>query len=696
MRNFIFFLFFGLILGVVTSTAFAAQVRVGQDYGPTPKYFNADGSTFYPAEIYLPNETNPAQYRIHSNYSRNTDACAACHATHTAVGETLLQWGTVYDTCMACHDGTISTTYNVQKGEIGAGGKPTYGGMFGVGNEPYLSNHLVTGAVKIFAAPGGNITGNYEQYSVPDQGQGQRWDITFGCESCHSPHGLGGNARILNPNVNAYSLVNHKTNFPLTKVSGSESFWVALSSGNSFNPTEKNAFQWVRSYPYLKGTKVYFDGVEKVEGIDYRLDNTAGYTKVIVLNGNPSNITASFYPALQVAMNIENYLDGEKTKTSETETVIHVKGINAFCGACHTDYNTENVYKDSSKSEPNGAADILNGHYTEAYRHQVGFNVADFEQYLPNSNMVYELRADGKKYMTCLTCHYAHGVSQEFWQETLEDSQNKNWFPAAKSYWGNYDSQNALPLVEIAGSSALKRAPNMATCETCHRKGPASEGYTTNSLGSTPGNDRDTAINPSFPLTRVDNTLCQKCHDKIYAGWQRTKHATIAGDPVDCQDCHTGGSEHVKSLSGAFIDSISEKTYKEQIGYCAGSSCHGNINDSLQSILSYTYNNITDSIEIFNNSTKPQVSEFYASKHFNVGLMVCTTCHNPHGVIAEKSGQTYELKCRPNALCAVCHDLGTFAGSFDWGNYMPLVFRSAGSNLEIRLHSFTFNEAGFP
>ncbi|NYE56519.1 cytochrome c3 family protein [Carboxydothermus ferrireducens] len=680
MRNFMFFLFFGLILGVVTSTAFAAQIRVGQDYGPTPKYFNADDKAYYPAEIYLPNETNPARYRIHSNYSRNTDACAACHATHTAVGETLLQWGTVYDTCMACHDGTISTTYNVQEGEIGANGKPTYGGMFGIGNEPFLSNHLVTGAVKIFAAPGGNITGNYETYDVPDQGQGKMWDITFGCESCHSPHGLGGNARILNPNVNAYSLVNYKTNFSLKKVTeGNETFWVALSSGNSFDSTAKNAYQWVRSYPYLKGTKVYFDGTEKVEGVDYELSNSQGYTKIKVLQGNPATITASFYPALQVAMTITNYLDGDNTSQSpDSETVIHVKGINAFCGACHTDYNTENVYKDSTKLEPNGSSDLLNGKYTEAYRHQVGFNVADFEQYLPNSNMAYELR-DGKKFMTCLTCHYAHGVSQSFWQKTLEG----NWFTEAKSYWGT------LTLVEIAGSSALKRAPNMATCETCHRKGPASEGYTANSSGSTPGNNRETSVNPSFPLTRVDNTLCQKCHEKIYTGWLQTKHANLRGDRVDCQDCHTGGSEHVKSPSGAYMDSISELNYQAQVAKCAGANCHGNTSDSLANM---DYN--SDTISFVDSST-PQVREHVSSKHYNVGAMTCTTCHNPHGVI-KHNNQTYELKYQPNSLCAFCHDLGEFAGAFSWEDYMPPVPRTAVNGAVYHLHSFTYKEANFP
>ncbi|GAV25924.1 doubled CXXCH domain protein, partial [Carboxydothermus islandicus] len=118
-----------LMIVLFSTSALAAQLLVpGKTvngvlykgyYAPTVKKLTVDGVTYYPNEIYLPNEANPAQYRIHSNYSKNTDACAACHATHTAVGGSLLQWGSVYDTCMACHDGTISTTYDVERGVIG-------------------------------------------------------------------------------------------------------------------------------------------------------------------------------------------------------------------------------------------------------------------------------------------------------------------------------------------------------------------------------------------------------------------------------------------------------------------------------------------------------------------------------------------------------------------------------------------------
>ncbi|NYE58375.1 cytochrome c3 family protein [Carboxydothermus ferrireducens] len=501
-----------LMLIIFTATAYAAQVLVPTTdkdvYGPgsyiptptsktvygynnSPAKFNADGTTYYPNEIYLPNEQNPASYRIHSNYSKNTDACAACHATHTAVGQTLLQWGTVYDTCMACHDGTIGTTYNVEEGYIANTGNPTFGGMFGTGSESSLSRHNVVGSVQIFAAPGGNTTGNYEINNTPDKANATAWDITFGCESCHSPHGLGGNARILNPNVNAYSYLNYKSNIE----------YIYNEVTGYYENAQK--FQWVRSYPYNKGTQVWVNGQLKTEGVDYILDGTSGETKIKLLqeNGSVTVVYAYFYPALKVKMEVKDYL-------KSSEFVQHTYGINQFCGACHTDYNTDT----GNIATSTGSSDKLTGQYTEAYRHQVGFKVDEFKAFLPLTNMVYEKRSDGDV-MTCLTCHYAHGTSKDFWTRTLTND-----------YW------SGQVIDEIAGSSALKRAPNMGTCETCHRKGPANEGYAANAGESnavTPTanvSDGTSQANAKF----VGSAKCVECHAAYAEGIKETYHNNMA------------------------------------------------------------------------------------------------------------------------------------------------------------------------
>ncbi|GAV22951.1 cytochrome c3 family protein [Carboxydothermus pertinax] len=652
-----------LALVLYGSTAMAAQLMSGDTYAPTVKNvytnagmaskFNPDGKTYYPNEIYLPNEQTPANYRIHTNYSKNTDACAACHATHTAVGQTLLQWGTVYDTCMACHDGTISTTYNVEEGYIANTGKPTYGGMFGNGSETSLSNHLVTGAVQIFAAPGGNITGNYESYSTQDKA-GTAWDITFGCESCHSPHGLGGNARILNPNVNAYSYVNYMSN-------------IAYIYNNTTGYYENsNHYQWVRSYPYNKGTQVWVNGELKTEGIDYLLDGNSGETKIKLINGTATVVYAYFYPALQVKMEVKNYLE-------PGEQIVHTAGINQFCGACHTDYNTDTGDIDTST----GSSDKLTGQYTEAYRHQVGFKVDEFKAYLPLTNMVYEKRSNGDV-MTCLTCHYAHGTSKEFWTRTLLDSTNSKVY----GYWSQVGESG---MVEIAGSSALKRAPNMGTCETCHRKGPGAEGYNANTgqivtLNTTTTEDNTGAV-------AVGSDKCQSCHPKYYTGWKETSHFNNA---VGCENCHGNGSLHVKAPNSRnIINPGKTTTLAAKVNTCGGSSCHSQGSTKNENV-SYDFGDVTETITYFSEPMS-QVNEFVYSKHYNKGGMYCSTCHNPHGMISDQNGILRQLKYLPNALCGSCHDTGA---AFDFAYFMPKITRNDGT--EVILHSFTAFESDMP
>ncbi|GAV24235.1 hypothetical protein ciss_01680 [Carboxydothermus islandicus] len=457
---------------------------------PTYKKLVVDNGTRYWNEIYLPNERHPENYRIHSNYTKNTDACASCHRTHTAVGKTLLQWFSVYDTCMACHDGTVSTTYNVVAGEIGTTGHPTYGGAFGTGTEEDLSNHNVIGAVNIFAAPGGNITGFFEENDTPDFGKVLAWDLEFGCTSCHNPHGLAGNARILNPNVNNYALLNYKTNIQYI-YSGAVGGYVAADG---------QRYQWLRSYPYLKGTRVKVNGELKVEGRDYTLDSTGGYTVIKFSQPVAGTVTADFYPALVVKMKISNYLQAD-------ETIQHVDGLNRFCGACHTDYNNEQ----SDIAQNTGAGSRLTGTYTEAYRHQVGFKVEDFKGVLSTANLTYEKKENGQEVATCETCHYAHGTNRTFWEKTLIGNVYNN---EAKKYWAGFTYND---LKEIAGSSALKRAPNMAVCEVCHQKGSAGEGYLANTgqtiLQVTYLKDGVFTLGQKY----VGSDRCLECHAK--EGW---------------------------------------------------------------------------------------------------------------------------------------------------------------------------------
>ncbi|HWJ03086.1 MAG TPA: cytochrome c3 family protein, partial [Verrucomicrobiae bacterium] len=304
------------VLALVLALGFASTVLAAQnvDYSGSP----TDGvNDFAPTpvdDLYFPNEANPGAYKIHSNYTATTDACASCHSTHTAVGEALLQLGSATDVCMACHDGSVTTTYDVKNGLIGNTTMPTSGGMFGDMNTTLSSKstHNVKGTLSVYAAPGGPGTPGVEAGAV--------WNKEFGCESCHSPHGTGGNARILNPDVNgvavaayakgAYNLVNGvnvggSKGVPLVK----DNDGTYYSNWKKVDPTARDQWLW-SGHSYRSNTKVYVNGVQKTVNTDYTLNNTAGFTKVTFVNPPAADavVTADIYPGVVVQMNVSNYL----------------------------------------------------------------------------------------------------------------------------------------------------------------------------------------------------------------------------------------------------------------------------------------------------------------------------------------------------------------------------------------------------
>jgi len=138
----------------------------------------------------------------HTAFQLNTNSCASCHMTHTAVGTNLLIQASTQDTCMACHDGTIGFL-NVNAAATGdtsgAGmGGSVAAGTFGVltGRTPSMHDVFVPNTLS--GAPGGNRTGVVEQ-------AGASWTTNFTCASCHAPHGSH-SIRLLNTNPNNVAL----------------------------------------------------------------------------------------------------------------------------------------------------------------------------------------------------------------------------------------------------------------------------------------------------------------------------------------------------------------------------------------------------------------------------------------------------------------------------------------------------------
>ena len=523
-------------------------------YLPTPKKaattsgfvttFIADNVTNYPYEIYLPNEAHPESYRIHTGYTKNTDACASCHKTHTAVGESLLQWYSVFETCMACHDGTVNTTYNVVEG-ITPAGQPAYGGMFGLGAsqtvsfaESYLSNHNVSGAVQISAAPGGSVVA--ESLTLANGDAYTRWANALGCESCHSPHGQGGNARILAPDPNGYATKNFK-----------KSYNVQTVAGVAYILDEKGKYvTLIQGYPYE--ILVRNDALEDISG-NFTVSNVGdaiyGSYTVLAPKDEPSMPlseikTVSGTASVKVRMQVADYLQ-------PTERVRHISGVNLFCVTCHTDYNTEGVVEKGNN--------IPSGEYSKAHRHSVGIDWnfggdADGKYIGRDKIMITYGETEAKQYISCLTCHFAHGTGQSLWERWLQKTGITDW-------------NKGTELVEIAGSSALKRLPNMGTCEACHQKGKANEGYNANSgqnVLQITGIVNGLFSRSGASYVGVSAGECQKCHSREYKDWYGSRHRRILSDKdtsILAAAYWAGGPGKVGKLSGGGNYSITDVVY---------------------------------------------------------------------------------------------------------------------------------------
>ncbi|HEX3015183.1 MAG TPA: cytochrome c3 family protein [Desulfobacteria bacterium] len=482
--------------------------------------------------------------RIHSNYAKNTNACASCHATHTAVGDNLLQWEGETPTCMACHDGSAGVaTYDVSNGLIGTSSKITNGGLFPQNvadstiNSKSMHDVFGDGTTTLAAAPGGNF-GTTNTSTTRDSG---KWEKDFTCVSCHSPHANGGNFRILEPNVNGFADLHTSSAASVNYISWTTVAAPGTSDGKQFavkaQYTDYNNAQPFYAYlmtaPHGYEVDVTTGGTAITSG--FTVDNSAGYTVVKFDAAPGGTVSIDGKVALKVKGNIDGYL-------TEAEKVTYVNGFSDFCGACHTDYNTANtsttsvtngygdrtftainnktnagdwkqlkdpagnaLYADPQHTikavAPSHAVSVLTGTFSSAYRHTVGLSAgADghgasayglpFEQRVYYTSSGTPSTLGDMKFLSCLTCHVAHGTDNKWWT-AYSEQRGYDGFPSAASistteynqaYVGpevfdttNGTNENGVQ-INTRGSN-LKRMPNMGMCEACHGKAPASEGY---------------------------------------------------------------------------------------------------------------------------------------------------------------------------------------------------------------------------
>ncbi|TGE34446.1 cytochrome c3 family protein [Desulfosporosinus sp. Sb-LF] len=431
--------------------------------------------------------------RVHGEYQNNTDSCASCHQTHTAAAANLLFKDGVYDTCIACHDGTLGVL-NVFQGSTAG----TFGGN-AAGN---ASMHLSTGAMETKAAPGGN----HSDTSANAPG-GTGWNSEFNCASCHSPHGSYSD-RLLNYNPNSIgstdmyfraadgSYTDKDGKASATPVStGSLKVGGATVLDTLPTPVDASAPNYVvyrtTSDSATLDTKVTQEAagtpvivLMKKSGTTYKRDLTPwindsasssranftnffsaytyngtktklafsadpaaatnqivlkigyAYAKNGALNGLASAVAADISRAVVVKFDFmatdEGTFNGLPIKQVDISSYAksgYGVQIAQYCAACHTDYLAQS-----------GTA---TGVWSTAFRHTTTSDT-----------------------YTCLKCHFAHGTDVSVMLDSKDQSIKTLTAPGGQ-FDGNVAAATAY-LLDVNPSSALKRYTNMSICWKCH------------------------------------------------------------------------------------------------------------------------------------------------------------------------------------------------------------------------------------
>lgn len=175
-----------------------------------------DSSGSVAVTLAFPPNSNP-----HGSYTINSTYCASCHVTHAASGAYLMKEPTVVALCTTCHDGTQSK-YDVMNGKVklpDGEWAETSGGPFGrlksvpelpvelAVYEGYTSNSEVPVENNPTSIHNLGVSFNMAPGGISDRIAG------MSCESCHDPHGNGGNFRNLKSSLQVTDTLKVNVNF---------------------------------------------------------------------------------------------------------------------------------------------------------------------------------------------------------------------------------------------------------------------------------------------------------------------------------------------------------------------------------------------------------------------------------------------------------------------------------------------------
>jgi hypothetical protein len=421
-----------------------------------------------------------ANFGPHGGYAQDTDECAACHRAHTAfssatwttLGSTpteksallVISGGaSVVEACYACHgNGAPGASTNVQSGVFDSGpsgasgvatgtvvtspppaGEPTatattiymtdssFGATLNGGGFEHLGGPTGPAPTSTHQLDMGSATapmwGNGS--SLPQSGQ-------LDCASCHDPHGSS-NYRLLKDVVGTPN--------------GNVTVGGYIGSGQSAVPNP-----WVISAETNYPIEGWLKGNAGAAQIATYLPDYTSY-KYAVNNGDSGG-----------------------------------KSFSGWCAGCHTQYNQKSSPYDYLTTINNGGM----GSSATFHRHPVdtsleGGDPNNLNRAFPTPMLIdpgLPLEAYGtanpyQNYLTCLTCHYAHGTVASMnagWarggittvtisgEPTAGPFQDPTYAGVQPTYKTNDPTGSGL--TSPMGTSALLRYDNRGVCERCHNK----------------------------------------------------------------------------------------------------------------------------------------------------------------------------------------------------------------------------------
>lgn len=420
--------------------------------------------------------------RTHGSYQNNTNSCASCHQTHTGASKDLLIKVGVYNTCTACHDGTLGF-YNVFTSSTA--------GTFGGTEAGNASVHLANGTLQVDYAPGYNANDFSNEIATDN----------FDCASCHAPHGSY-SSRLLHysPNGMADIPMDKKGNkLPdMTVAAATSAFSTAKKTYNNVDYVVfKTVYSTAKTYAAADG-KTLADVSTGLSDSDpviivlkkastdpdtaWKWDNNpwvAGYEHA--MNDDSTHLKNAYYTEF---FNGATKVTGFNSDGEMNDQLIPIYGLAYAEGTAIdtiTKANIARAYVVILKQDPAdpdnptfGGISITKvdtGSYDEEGR---GIAISQYcgachTDYMTHSGgdsttLVYRHTTDEDRF-NCLKCHFAHGTDVT----VMKDARDRDFAYLAPEGSDEATIANAIDYLKDKNpSSALKRYTNMAVCWKCH------------------------------------------------------------------------------------------------------------------------------------------------------------------------------------------------------------------------------------